>query len=145
MGNENKENWIWMPHPAHLIVGRDCKFHLATYVGRYIVSTVGEYWPDRQVREIHAEVHDPDWYERNKHLKGDNFDSAFFKRFGWLEIGAGATYETMVFKAKKSTEDDCSSCPYVIESGQDIDAERYNDGKSAYEGHLKMCKKWSRK
>lgn len=31
-----------MPHPAHFIGGFYCKFRLATYVGKYIVSTVGE-------------------------------------------------------------------------------------------------------
>jgi len=38
----NAEKWIWMPHAAHYICGHKCRFHLATYVGEYIVSTVGE-------------------------------------------------------------------------------------------------------
>lgn len=40
-----KDKWVWMPHNAHLIIGHRCRFTLATYVGGYIVSTVGE-WPD---------------------------------------------------------------------------------------------------
>jgi hypothetical protein len=40
-----RERWVWMPHPAHFIGRQDCKFFLATYVGRWIVSTVGEYLP----------------------------------------------------------------------------------------------------
>ena len=36
-----KENWIWMPHPAHYILRYKCQFRLATYVGGYIVSTIG--------------------------------------------------------------------------------------------------------
>jgi hypothetical protein len=35
-------NWVWMRHPAHFIGAGDCQFFLATYVGTYIVSTVGE-------------------------------------------------------------------------------------------------------
>jgi hypothetical protein len=41
----NKEDWIWMPHPAHFIGARECNFRLSTYVGGYIVSTIGEYRP----------------------------------------------------------------------------------------------------
>jgi len=40
-----KEDWIWMPHPGHFIGANNCKFRLNTYVGGYIVSTVGEYFP----------------------------------------------------------------------------------------------------
>lgn len=42
----NKAEWVWMPHAAHLIVGQDCRFHLATKVGDYVISTVGEWRPD---------------------------------------------------------------------------------------------------
>ena len=44
--------WLWMPHTAHFICGKECQFHLATYVNGVIVSTVGELWFDSQVREI---------------------------------------------------------------------------------------------
>lgn len=37
-----KENWVWMPHAGHFICGDRCQFKLNTYVGKYIVSTVGE-------------------------------------------------------------------------------------------------------
>lgn len=33
---------IWMPHPGHFILRRDCQFRLNTYVNGYIVSTIGE-------------------------------------------------------------------------------------------------------
>ena len=131
-----------MPHAAHLIVGNDCRFFLATYVGKYIVSTVGEYWPDKVVREIHAKVHDPKWLSENEHLKGDNFDSAYFKKFGYEEIGLGRIYETMVFKAEKS-KIDC--CPYEINSGSEVDFGSYNTPEEAFKGHMKLCKKWSKK
>jgi hypothetical protein len=37
-----REDWIWMPHPGHYICAERCLFRLNTYVGEYIVSTVGE-------------------------------------------------------------------------------------------------------
>lgn len=97
-----KDKWIWMPHAGHLCVGRDCKFHLNTYVGKYIVSTVGEYWPDREVRKIHADC-------RNIEIegRGDYWDADFMKKVGWLEIGCNRKYETMVFKASKSKSKCC--------------------------------------
>lgn len=133
---KNKENkWIWMPHPAHLIVARDCQFHLATYVGKYIVSTVGEWFPDSSVRKIFAD-------SKGIEIKGrgDAWDADYMKKIGYEEIGAGRLYETMVFKARKS---DKPCCLYVPSSFSDIDMDGYNDAKSAYKGHLKMCRKWS--
>lgn len=40
--------WVWHGHAAHFIGGARCRFHLATTVagGRFIVSTVGDYYPD---------------------------------------------------------------------------------------------------
>lgn len=49
-----KDKWIWLPHPAHFIGGDSCRFRLSTYVGEYIVSTVGEYIPHNEVQEIGA-------------------------------------------------------------------------------------------
>jgi len=37
-----KEKWVWMPHAGHFVCGHRCQFKLNTYVGKYIVSTVGE-------------------------------------------------------------------------------------------------------
>ncbi len=134
-----KENWVWMPHAGHLIVGNDCRFHLNTYVGKYIISTVGEWWSDRKVREIHAKVCKPKWLEKNIQRLGDDFDHAYFKEFGYMEIGCGRTYKTMVFRAKKS-KDKC--CPFEMISGEK-DFDGYNDAGDAYKGHLELCKKWT--
>ena len=51
-----KDKWVWMGHAGHFICGHDCRFHMATRVGKYLVSTVGELWPSRAVREIHAKA-----------------------------------------------------------------------------------------
>lgn len=141
-----RDKWIWMPHPAHYICARDCKFFLATKIGDYIISTIGEYWPDSQIRKIHAEIHDPKWWEENKHEKGDSFDYKYAKHFGFDDIGAGRKYETMVFKAIPSSEKGpthCKACPFQIESGDNCDGDGYNDPKEAFEGHYKLCEKYS--
>ena len=64
-----KGKWIWMPHTGHFICGSRCRFHLNTYIGKYIVSTIGELWPERGVREIHAKVFDSKWFIQNKDLR----------------------------------------------------------------------------
>lgn len=138
-----KANWVWMPHSAHLIVGSDCRFHLATKIGKYIVSTVGEYLPDAPVREIFAESRKFNLVER-----GDARIREWIKKNGGYEdIGWNRKYETMVFKAMKMPESrkGCTACPFVIESGNNIDSDGYSDAGEAYRGHLKMCRKWSKK
>lgn len=36
-----QDKWKWFGFAAHYILGSECKFHLATQVGEYLVSTVG--------------------------------------------------------------------------------------------------------
>jgi len=112
----DKSEWVWMPHAGHFICGHLCRFKLNTRVGRWIVSTVGEYDPGKAVRKITGQA-------------------------GFSEIGCGRLYETMVFPASKS---DNPCCPWTIESGVNIDFAGYNDPGLAYEGHLAMCDKWCR-
>lgn len=134
----NKNKWIWMPHAGHFILGSECRFRLNTYVGKYIVSTVGEYLPDSAVREIYNET-------RNLKLKGkgDARRVDFMKKNGYEEIGLDRTYETMVFKARKS-DDKC--CPYrIIVEGGELDFAGYNKPEDAYKGHMRLCNKWSKK
>lgn len=133
-----KENWIWMPHAGHFICGRDCIFHLTTYVGGYIVSTIGEFWPDSRIREINAQV-------CGKTIKGrgDEWDANYFKEFGWEELGPGRTYETMVFKAKRAPSEEIC-CPWRMDCGSEQDFAGYNDANAATAGHMAMCAKWSK-
>ncbi len=75
----DKEKWVWMPHAGHCILGSRCRFHLSTYVGGYIVSTVGECPKDR--------IMDNEKFE---------------------PVGSGSeVYETMVFKAVKRVDKCC--------------------------------------
>jgi len=137
-----RDKWVWMPHAGHFIGGDYCHFRLSTYVGKYIVSTVGElFWGD-QVNRIKAEVYDKEWYAENKSKLGDDFTRAYMKKFGYNEIGCGRKYETMVFKAKKS--DKCGACPYIMLKATEIDFEGYNEAEEAFKGHYAMCNKWSK-
>ena len=140
-----RKDWTWQPHAGHFILGDKCIYHLNTYLGNgYMVSTIGELWNDRSAREIHAKVHDIDWHLKNNKLKGDSYDRAYFKRFGYQDIGYQRKYETMVFRAKKSSPlVEC--CEYEMESATNLDFDSYNDAKEANIGHMNMCKKWSRK
>jgi len=140
-----RDRWIWMPHPAHYILASRCQYVLSTYVGKYIVSTIGELWSDRPARESHAKNFDPKWWEENKCLAGGAFDDAYFERFGFEDIRGGRKYETMVFKAEKMPKNLCPVCPYRIANSQELDFLGYNDPLAAYKGHLKLCNKWSRK
>jgi hypothetical protein len=135
-----KEQWVWMPHPAHFIGSSHCGFRLATYVGGYIVSTVGELFWSEGLNRITAQFRDPQWLEANGHLLGDNFQSAYFERFGYDEVGLGRLYETMVFRAIPSEQ--CDSCPWVID-GEEQDYRPYNVGADAYAGHMELCEKWA--
>jgi hypothetical protein len=132
-----RANWIWMPHPGHFICGRDCRFFLNTYVGKYIVSTIGEWLPDSQAREIIAKT-------RNVVLSGigDEREADFLNKVGFEEVGSGRKYETMVFVAKES-KNKCR--PYTAKNGNNVDFAGYNTAGEAYKGHLKMCNKWSKK
>lgn len=128
---------LWMPHPGHFICGNDCRFRLNTYVNGYIVSTVGELWPDSRVRQIKAEC-------AGKKIvgMGDQWDANYFKEFGFDTVGYDRKYETMVFEAVRSKENKC--CPYKI-TGSELDFLGYNDPVEAVKGHMKLLKKYRNK
>lgn len=41
-----RDRWKWHGRPGHFIGARNCLFRLHTHVGRWCVSTVGEYMPN---------------------------------------------------------------------------------------------------
>jgi hypothetical protein len=139
-----KEDWVWYGHAAHFICGQWCRFHLATKVGEFLISTVGEYWPDRIPREIHAEFDDPQWLANNRHLKGDNFDFAYMKRFGFQEIGHQRKYETMVFEAGKTCSDPECNCGLPTITGHELAFEPANSAGVAAQNHYDLCEKAAR-
>lgn len=133
-----KQDWVWMPHPGHFICGMDCRFRLNTYVGGYIVSTVGELLFDSATWDITAA-------RKGIILKGrgDDRRNDYLKRVGWEEIGYGRKYETMVFPARKSVKNSC--CPWEMADGSKLDMKGYNTAEDAFKGHMTLCKKWAKK
>ena len=138
---ESREQWEWYGVAAHLIVGRNCRFHLATIVGEYLISTVGQYVPDSDVREALAQT-------RGVTLRGwgDERERSWMEQVGYEEIGAGRTYETMVFKvdaADRCAKSGCNCGMPQVSEWSEKDSDGYNDAGAATRGHLLMCEKWA--
>ena len=75
-----KADWLWQGHAGHFICADRCAFHMATTVGEFLVSTVGEY---------------------RSPLRSKDSDP-------WEEIGYRRLYETMVFKVAGRQADGCA-------------------------------------
>jgi len=138
-----ESEWKWFGHAGHLIVAAWCRYHLCTQIGGYLVSTVGEYWPERPVREIHANIHDPKWLVENRHLKGDYFDAAYMKRFGFENIGCDRKYETFVFRAGKPCDAPDCGCGLPAISGDELETLSANDAATAGKNHMTLCRKFA--
>lgn len=131
--------WRWFGHAAHLIVGQDCRFHMATVVGPWLVSTVGEYLPDSSVRDVLAQV-------RGITLegKGDERRADWMTKVGFEEIGYERTYETMVFRAgTPCTLPDCHCGLPQLADASEVDFSGYNSAGDAAAGHYAMCERWA--
>src|SRR5262245_46801635 len=85
--------WQWYGNAGHFICGRWCRFHLATRVGPWLVSTVGEF--------VHP-----------RHGGGSEIEEARWLRANWPgeDIGLDRKYETMVFRAGDPCETKDCGC-----------------------------------
>jgi len=122
-----REKWEWYGSPAHHICGQWCRFHLATKVGDYLISTIGEY--------VHP-----------RHSGGSEQGEAEWLKENWPgeDIGYGRKYETRVFKLGNKTCPCGCGLPRPLDWCE-IDSKGYNDAASAREGHLVLCEKYSKK
>jgi hypothetical protein len=124
-----QDEWEWFGHAAHLIVGSWCRFHLATKVGNYLVSTVGEYIHPRHANG--SEQAEAKWIE-------DNWPGE--------DIGLDRKYETMVFLAGEECRSKKCGCGLPVpKEWSELDFRGYNKAGEARAGHLEMCHKWSNK
>ena len=120
------QNWEWFGHAAHFIGGRWCRFHMATKVGEYVVSTVGEY-----IHPSHSggsEQSEAEWMK--KHWPGE-------------DIGYNRKYETMVFRAGKPCNSMECGCGIPTIDGHALDFRGYNTARNARAGHMELCAKWA--
>lgn len=110
-----ESEWVWQGHPAHLCVADRCQFRLNTKVGKYIISTVGEWYP-----------------------LGTEMQSGVTKP---QPIGAGddALFETYVFLAGKEMECGCVD----IASASELVGRRYATAREAHAGHMECCRKYA--
>ena len=134
------DKWVWFGNAGHFICARWCQFHLCTKVGRYLVSTVGEYMPDEGSREIYAK-------SANIVLEGggDERYADFMKKHGFVEIGYARKYETMVFRAGKPCNGKECGCGLPEIDGRELDTLAANDAKTASRNHRILCKKYAAK
>lgn len=133
--------WKWFGSAGHFICSRDCRFHLTTLIGRHLISTVGELLPDSAVREIYART-------RGIVLEGmgDARLADWMKKCGFEDVGYQRKYETMVFRVsgKRCKAPECGcGLPDIIPS--ELDFAGYNTAGAATAGHMRLCRKWSKK
>ena len=132
----SQAEWEWFGHAGHFICGQWCRFHLCTKVGKYLISTVGEYVPDEGVREILARTRGITLTGR-----GDDRLRDYMNKIGFEPLGAGTeTYETMVFLAGPPCQAKDCNCgmPSLLDCSE-IMMERYGNAGEARVGHLKYC------
>jgi len=73
-----EKDWRWYGNAGHFCCSQDCEFHLCTEVGEYLISTVGEYYPDGRKGGMKSVAWDKDYYE-----------TMVFKWAGRCECGCG--------------------------------------------------------
>ena len=116
-----KQDWLWMPHPLHFILGYRCMFRLGTYVNGYIISTVGELVDSFT-----------------------DYDNGVFQSIG-SRYPEPDYYETMIFEARDRENDpDWNCCPYAINVEKEIDCRRYKTATEAAKGHYEWCERIDR-
>lgn len=115
--------WVYYGSSGHFICGRWCRFHLATKIGKWFISTVGEF--------VHPKDSGGSEATEARYLTDNPLGA---------DIGYGRKFETLVFQYEGECDCGCG-LPHTI--GFELDSSCYNDRKSANEGHLAMCKKWA--
>lgn len=114
-GARTPDKWEWYGYPAHFICANDCRFRLATLVGNFIVSTVGDLYHSHRPNERQT-----------------------------LGAGDDSFFETYVFSAGSVCKD-CPCGEVRIGNGCEIEGIRAATAKDARENHMRMCRKYSRR
>ncbi len=101
---------------GHLIVASRCRWKRHTQVGNYRVSSIGDYYPDRDSKR---------------------------KTIG---AGPDVFFETMVFETLDSQDDDNEGCGcHTVKNWSEIDGTRYATAGEAQRGHEQFVAKYRRK
>jgi hypothetical protein len=111
-----RAKWKWYGYSGHFIPGNECRFHLTTVVGSYLVSTVGQF---------------PDPFDKDK--------------FGRMGYGP-EEFETYVFpfSGEHCTLADCGACGQPEPSSwTEIAGIRSMTAGEATKNHMEMCEKYA--
>lgn len=106
--------WEWFGYPGHFIAADSCRFRLCTKVGRYLISTVGDYFDSRDVRQT----------------LGAGSES-FFETYVF-EAGPPCAVEG------------CGCGQPALANASEIDGERCATAAEAQSLHIQYCEKYSR-
>lgn len=69
----SRAGWKWYGYAGHLCVGKRCAFHLATRIGGFLISTVGDYYPPNSSRRETIGCGTDDFFETFVfHCQGDD-------------------------------------------------------------------------
>ena len=123
------EKWKWHGRAAHCCIGQWCRFHLATTVGKYLISTIGEY--------VHP-----------GHSNGSEQAEAEWIRNNWPgeDVGCDRKYETMVFLAgKRCRFPECGCGIPALKNGIELAGVGYNTAGEATKGHMRICRAWAKR
>ena len=102
--------------PGHFIAVGSCRWRRHTQVGKYRVSSVGDYYPER----------------------GGKRDT--------IGAGDDAFFETMVFETTGKQDKDNEGCGCrAVKSWGEIDTKRYATAGDAQKGHDAFVRKYARK
>ena len=115
MGKEiTPDKWIWYGYPAHFICASRCAFRMATKVGRYIVSTVGDMRDDRGDATSQTIGHDR------------TYETMVFAR------------------SHKCREEGCGCGQYRIDPSSEVEMVPANDAATARKNHMATCRKYAK-
>lgn len=118
-----RDKWEWFGNPGHFICARWCRFHLCTVVGKYLISTVGEYVPPHASGG--SEMAENVWLSEN---------------WPGMDVGHDRKFETMVFIAGKRCK---CGLPEIKRPANELDFSGYKTRGDAARGHEAMCLKYA--
>lgn len=120
-GQDRTPRWEvqWFGYAGHFIASRWCYFHLATLVGPWLVSTVGDYHPPRSDYSVDAE--------------------SPRKTIGWER-----DFETYVFRAGPTCHADGCDCgmPSLLDA-EEVETHGAMTAGAATRNHYAMCEKYT--
>lgn len=109
------EDWKWFGYPGHFVGARECVFHLTTQVGRFLVSTIGDYRPLTNG-------------QRAKKME---------------EVGFGRNFETEVYLAGQPCRADNCGCGLPQIEGPLLEIAGYKTAGEATKRHMEICRYWA--